>query len=109
MTDATIVTSGRQVAGRVIGVCQCGVNPVCHNGRSISSQRLMGVQKFCLVTVVRDAGSGRHHKTLPVHLPAQALAFSKRLLVPERGVANTCTRLRHQSNVSSFESAVRQS
>jgi hypothetical protein len=30
------------------------VNPVGHDGRSISSQRVMGVQSFFLVTAVLD-------------------------------------------------------
>ena len=50
----------------------------------------MGVQNFFLVTAVLDVGrSGRHHKTLPVDLLAQSHGgFTKRLPVPERGIAN---------------------
>ena len=50
----------------------------------------MGVQNFFLVTAVLDVRhSGRHHKTLPADFLAKAHGlFTKRLLVPERGLAN---------------------
>jgi len=41
-TTAPHATSGRRAAGRVIGDTRCGEVPVCHDGRSISAQRLGG-------------------------------------------------------------------
>jgi len=39
-TVAPHAANGRQAAGRVIGDTQCGEAPVCHDGRSISTQGL---------------------------------------------------------------------
>ena len=46
-TVAPHVTNDRQAAGRVIGETQCGEVPVCHDGRSISTQGLGGLV-YCI-------------------------------------------------------------
>ena len=45
-----IDTSGRRTAtGRVIGIVACGCDPVCHDGRSVSSQAVAGNDRGRLV------------------------------------------------------------